>query len=43
MTESRAWPNNAREARDRSAEEAAQIVFVLGPLIECGCRHQRRG
>ena len=40
MTEPRAWPNGAKEARDRSAEEAAQIVQMLQPLIDGGCLHQ---
>ncbi len=34
MTKPRAWPNDAKEARDRSAEEAANIVNNLEPLIE---------
>ena len=33
MTERREWPNAARESRDRSAEEAAQILAQLCPLI----------
>lgn len=33
MTQRRAWPNDAAEARDRSAELAAQGVRLLGPLI----------
>ncbi len=41
MTEQRAWPNAAMEARDRSAEEAAAIVRNLQPLIEGGSLHQR--
>ena len=43
MTEARAWPNEAKEARDRSSEEAAQIVMMLEPLIDGGCLHARRG
>ncbi len=34
MTQKREWPNAAKEARDRSAEEAAHIVINLEPLIE---------
>ena len=30
----REWPNNAREARDRSAEEAQAIINALTPLVE---------
>lgn len=30
----RLWPNVAKEARDRSAEEAQRIVKLLGPLVE---------
>lgn len=29
----RPWPNNAREARDRAAEEAAMGIKALHPLI----------
>ncbi len=36
----REWPNAAKEARDRSAEEAAAIVNNLQPLIEGGSLHQ---
>ena len=32
----RPWPNVAKEARDRSAEEAQRIVKLLGPLVEDG-------
>lgn len=30
----RPWPNDAREARDRSAEEACSIIRQLTPLID---------
>lgn len=30
----RPWPNNAKEARDRSAEEACRGLRVLLPLLE---------
>ncbi|MBE3038294.1 MAG: hypothetical protein IMZ62_05735 [Chloroflexi bacterium] len=30
----RPWPNVAKEARDRSAEEAQRIVHLLGPLVD---------
>jgi hypothetical protein len=43
MTPRRAWPNAAKEARDRSAEEAQQIMMVLQPLIEGGSLHGRKG
>lgn len=29
----RPWPNVAKEARDRSAEEAQRIVKMLQPLV----------
>lgn len=29
MTRARAWPNNAREARDRAAEEAVRGIRAL--------------
>ena len=32
----RPWPNVAKEARDRSAEEAQRIVKLLGPLVKDG-------
>ena len=32
----RPWPNFAKEARDRSAEEAAHIVNCLTVLIDGG-------
>ena len=32
----RPWPNVAKEARDRSAEEAARIVYSLSVLIDGG-------
>lgn len=34
MTQRREWPNDAREARDRSAEEAARGLRMLTPLLE---------
>lgn len=33
----RPWPNVAKEARDRSAEESARIVNVLEPLVDGSC------
>ena len=30
----RPWPNVAKEARDRSAEEAQRIVHQLQPLVD---------
>jgi hypothetical protein len=32
----RPWPNVAKEARDRSAEEAQRIVHMLHPLMDDG-------
>ncbi len=34
MTKPRHWPNNAKEARDRSAEEASRALRVIEPLLE---------
>ena len=34
MTRPRAWPNVAREARDRAAEEALRGMRALRPLVE---------
>jgi len=34
MTRAREWPNNAKEARDRAAEEAAHGARVLMPVLE---------
>jgi hypothetical protein len=34
MTKAREWPNDAREARDRAAEEAQASLTALKPLIE---------
>jgi hypothetical protein len=34
MTQRRDWPNWAAEARNRSAEEAAQGVRLLAPLVD---------
>lgn len=34
MTKPREWPNSAKEARDRSAEEAARALRMLEPLLE---------
>jgi len=34
MTRRREWPNGAREARDRSAEEAIHALRVIEPLLE---------
>lgn len=33
-TNPREWPNNAREARDRSAEEAVRGLHALQPLLD---------
>jgi hypothetical protein len=33
MTQAREWPINARDARDRAAEEMQRIVRVLQPLL----------
>ena len=33
MTKMREWPNNMREARDRSAEEALRGIRALRPLV----------
>ena len=34
MTRPRQWPNNAKEARDRSAEEAIRALKAIEPLLE---------
>ena len=34
MTRPRVWPNVAKEARDRSAEEAQRGIRALRPLVE---------
>ena len=34
MTRPRQWPNNAKEARDRSAEEAIRALRAIEPLLE---------
>lgn len=34
MTRAREWPNNAKEARDRSAEEAIRALRAIEPLLE---------
>lgn len=34
MTKPREWPNGAKEARDRSAEEAIRALRALEPLLE---------
>lgn len=36
MTKARDWPNNAREARDRAAEEAVRGIRELRPLVADG-------
>jgi hypothetical protein len=33
MTLPREWPNNSKEARDRSAEEAAKALRIVSPLL----------
>lgn len=33
----RPWPNVAKEARDRSAEESARIVMHLESVLEGSC------
>ena len=32
-TTPRVWPNNARAARDRSAEEANRVITALQPIV----------
>lgn len=34
MTQARPWPNLAKEARDRSAEEAIRALRMLEPLLD---------
>lgn len=34
MTRPRDWPNNAKEARDRSAEEAVRGLRAIKPLLD---------
>jgi hypothetical protein len=34
MTRPREWPNSAKEARDRAAEEAARGLRAIRPLLE---------
>lgn len=34
MTARREWPNSAREARDRAAEEAQATLTALQPLLK---------
>jgi len=34
MTKRRDWPNGAKEARDRSAEEAIRALNAIKPLLE---------
>lgn len=34
MTKPREWPNGAKEARDRSAEEAIRALRAIEPLLE---------
>ena len=36
MTQARKWPNVAKEARDRAAEEAVRGIRVLRPLVTNG-------
>lgn len=36
MTKRREWPNNAKEARDRAAEEAVRGIRALRPLVTNG-------
>lgn len=33
----RPWPNVAKEARDRSAEESARIVMLLESVLDGRC------
>lgn len=33
MTAPRQWPNQAKEIRDQSAEEAQQIIRLLTPVV----------
>jgi len=41
MTKQRPWPNAAREARDRAAEELQRGVRALAPLVEGRVRFDR--
>jgi len=34
MTKARTWPNNAKEIRDRAAEEAIRGLLAIEPLLE---------
>ncbi len=33
MAQPRPWPNNAKEARDRAAEELCKVIFNLEPML----------
>ena len=33
MTRARPWPNNAKEARDRCAEDAVHGIRLMRPLV----------
>ena len=33
MTTARPWPNNAKEVRDRCAEDAVRCIRLLRPLV----------
>jgi len=33
MTKARPWPNNAKEARDRCAEDAVRCIRLLRPVV----------
>jgi hypothetical protein len=34
MTQARLWPNSAKEARDRSAEEAMRGLRAIEPMLD---------
>ncbi len=34
MTKAREWPNGAKEARDRAAEEAARGLRAVEPMLD---------
>lgn len=38
MTKQRYWPNNAKEARDRAAEEAQAGIKALEPVVHGECK-----
>jgi hypothetical protein len=42
MTEPRPWPNEAKEGRDRAAEEAMRGIRALRPIVD-GSREMPAG